>query len=334
MQKFGSIYLDIVGYCNAKCPYCLSGRYGNKEKKLISSELFNDVLQKIADYKLCNRSCIIGLYNWGEPFLHPRLTELMKIANNYPFKYSFSTNASIVPNINSQFVKKLDHIMFSMPGFSQKSYDKIHGFDFKKILTNIKAIIRSCRDYGFRGHFIIVYHIYRFNQEEFNYCEEFADKLGVILKPNYAILNNWSHINQWLDNTLPHEMRREIMQNLFINNIDQTIRNAPEKYSCPQYNILVVNEKADITICCQTPKNDDYVCGNLLKDDFHEIILKRMHNSVCKKCIDSGLAYYWNNALTLPIFFNQSTWQKLKKAKLLIDRYVKTPQLFLKNMLR
>ncbi|GBF34170.1 hypothetical protein DCCM_3282 [Desulfocucumis palustris] len=42
-------------------------------------------------------------------------------------------------------------IIFSMPGFSQESYDKIHGFNFEKIKDNIIKMSRNFRENGFTG---------------------------------------------------------------------------------------------------------------------------------------------------------------------------------------
>jgi len=159
MNKFKNIMFDIVGYCNAKCPYCLSGKYRKPGRGHISTELFDKTLGVLSN-EVLERNDIIDLFVWGEPFLHPQLDELLTILNNYGYKSRFSTNASKVPHINKNFVKNLEAITFSLPGFSQESYDKIHGFRFDNIQANIKKIINECRDLGFNGEFRISYHVY------------------------------------------------------------------------------------------------------------------------------------------------------------------------------
>jgi len=47
-----------------------------------------------------------------------------------------------------------------MNGFSQSSYDKIHGFDFELIKKNIIEIIKTFRNAGYLGVATILYTTY------------------------------------------------------------------------------------------------------------------------------------------------------------------------------
>ena len=310
MDRFNTIYYEISGICNAKCPYCLSGRYKTAGGKFVTPDSFSSTIEIICKNNLLNTGGVIGLYNWGEPFLHPNLTEMLHIMNDYGLPYGFSTNASRVPVINDNFTRGLRYIIFSMPGFSQKSYNRIHGFSFETILSNIATVVQRCRQHGFTGHFSIAYHVYQFNLDEMFRCAEFAAEWAIDFSPTYAILNNWWHMNALLDNSLDYSLLRNVSEELFCFDIREKTSEAPKQYLCPQYNWLAIDEVSNLLICCQVPPGKDFSCGNLLTDDISSMLECRRNNSICKECISKGLAHYWNNSLNVPAFYLEATRQQ------------------------
>jgi len=307
VKSFDRIYFEISGVCNGKCPYCLSGRYKKPGRKFVDSQHFEKTLDYITTNRLLSENGVIGLYNWGEPFLHPQLPDLLRILNERDFSYGFSTNASRVPAIDRAFVRNLKFIRFSMPGFSQRAYDRIHGFEFDLILQNIQSIIRRSRDAGFNGDFTILYHVYQFNLDEIFLCEEFADQWNIRFSPNYAILNNWWHVNALLDNTLDYELLRTISEDLFSFDFRETITSAPRVDSCPQYNWLAIDESCNLLLCCQVPPGEEFSCGNLLKDDLSSMLHHRQNNLICRECIRKGLSHYFHQAIRTPEFYLKAT---------------------------
>lgn len=302
MRQFRNIFFDISGICNSKCPYCLSGRYKVSSGGYIETNLFEQVLKRLTALQLVGTRSILGLYNWGEPFLHPRLGELVQIINRFNISYAFSTNASIVPDINRQFVQGLKMIIFSMPGFSQSSYDRIHGFNFPSITRNIETIVDRARSAGFKGEFRIHYHVYQFNLGEIPQGQAFSRHLRINLQLQYAILNNWDHLRDYIDNKLPYSLLKEISQDLFCFHLHEIVNEKVGLYRCPQYDLLALDECANVLLCCQVPKGNKYSAGNILHDDIERILKYREHNDVCSGCITSGMAPYFNRALYFPLF--------------------------------
>lgn len=328
MKPFEIVFFDIVNVCNGKCPYCHTGTTKPQKSNPINREVFSDTLEKLLQYKIIDSNSIISLYNWGEPFLHPDLYGIIDIINKLNLKYALSTNASRLLKTNKSFVKNLDHIYFSMPGFSQKSYDKIHGLNFEKIRQNIEFLVKELRSFDFMGDIFISYHVYQFNISEMKSCEKFANKLGIIFKPYYAILNNWWELNQLVNKTLPYEKLLKLSENLFLFDIKEKMQKTPQNYKCPQFNYLIIDEQANIMPCCQLPKyHSEFYCGNIIKDDINSIFKKRSNMSVCGDCIKSGLAYYINNSLTFPEFYQMEA-NKVSKIKILrkvISKFIPEP---------
>ena len=303
MRTYNTIFYELSGLCNGKCPYCLSGKFRKIGGTFVSADLFDHTLGVIAKNGLLSPGGVIGLYNWGEPFLHPQLSELLHRINDYAFSYGFSTNVSKIPSIDKAFVKNLKYIRFSMSGFSQRSYDRIHGFRFDVILENIKSIIRDCRHHGFQGSFLISYHVYQFNLDEIFRCEDFAREWGVVFSPVYAILNNWWHINALLDGKLEYDLLRNISEDLFCFDLREKRATAPRQYACPQYDLLALDEASNLLLCCQVPPGKEFSCGNLLTDDLATMLHYRQNNSICEECIRKGLSYYFHNSLNVPGFY-------------------------------
>jgi MoaA/NifB/PqqE/SkfB family radical SAM enzyme len=263
--------------------------------------------------RILRKDGVIGLYNWGEPFLHPKLAELLEVLNHFACRYSFSTNASKVPDIDSSFTRNLDQITFSMSGFSQSSYDRIHGLQFETITRNIETIVKKCRSHQYAGRFTVSFHVYRFNLEEIHACEQFCNRLGILFNPYYAILNNWWDILGWTNGTLSSERRQEIANDLFRLDIRLRHKASPSPYLCPQYQMLVIDENSNVLICCQVPKGEPFSCGNLLRDDFASILKNRLDHQVCKACIESGMAYYFNTSLVAPEFYRLTLGQRVRR---------------------
>lgn len=302
MKPFKTIYFDIVSSCNARCPYCLTGCEELKSGRMITPEKFEAVLLKLRHAGVLEKKSVISLYNWGEPFLHPKLDELVGIINKFDIRYALSTNASIPHAITTDFVKNLDHIIFSMCGFSQHSYSRIQGTDFGKVQKNIVKIVADCRAAGFSGSFNISFHTYKFNLDEMYLCQQFADDHGILFNPCYAILNHWWDLEKYVKGELDVSSVQKISEELIgLDEVAALMKKSPQPYSCPQHDLLIISENADVMACCQLPKDrPEFICGNILEDSIDSIINRKRNLPVCNECIKLGLAYYINHSLVTP----------------------------------
>ncbi len=310
MKPFRNIYFEIAGFCNANCSYCHTGASKLRNGYGIDEKVLRDALTALLRNRIIRSGSVIRLYNWGEPFLHPKINDILDCVRKLGLKYAFSTNGSVVPPISADFVSALDHLIFSLPGFSQDSYDKIHGFNFEKIKGNIRNIVQQCRANGFNGFFKISFHVYKFNTKEIKECERFADELGIIFDPYFAILNHWWKLQDFISGNLLQEEKEKIKSELFLDNLQHFAKGRSKKCYCKQFNYLVIDELANVLTCCQIPSNHkDYSCGNILRDNMAEILANKKKKDVCIGCIDSGLSHYFNNAMKVPKFYRRSIKQ-------------------------
>ncbi|MBK9990384.1 MAG: radical SAM protein [Verrucomicrobia bacterium] len=322
-SNYHSVYFEISGFCNARCSYCHSGVQRPDKARFVSPELFRDVLYRLLAKNIICDKTVISLYNWGEPTLNPKLGEIIGVINDLGLRYAISTNASRIPTINYDFVRNLDHMIFSMPGFSQEAYDRIHGFKFHEIISNIDRIIRECRQHGYKGRFSISYHVYRFNVDEMKTCESFADDRRIRFNPYFAILNHWWEINDYIKGTLAPDRRAAAERDLFtLEGVHQVLRSAPKtRYRCPQNDYLNIDENGQVVTCCQIARDHpDYACGNANTDNLNVTLNKKRYQPVCGGCIRSGLAYYLNTALKRPSFYRPSIRQRITLLSLNLEK--------------
>ena len=151
---YKNIYFEISGRCNARCKYCVTGQeniHHNPVGKFVDVELFKQAVAHLLSTGIASPDCKFNLYNWGEPFMHPMFKNIIGWLYEKKLNFALSTNCSIpLPEFTAPVFSTLRHITFSCCGFSQNSYDKIHGFHFERIATNISKIIRQLRQLGLR----------------------------------------------------------------------------------------------------------------------------------------------------------------------------------------
>lgn len=85
---FKKIYIEITNICNLKCKFCPETA---RQKQYMKVADFENIIQKI--YKHTNLVC---LHVKGEPLLHSKLGELLKILEKYNLKTNITTNGTLI----------------------------------------------------------------------------------------------------------------------------------------------------------------------------------------------------------------------------------------------
>jgi MoaA/NifB/PqqE/SkfB family radical SAM enzyme len=300
---YNTVYFEISGLCNAKCPWCVNGRGNLKPypSRAIPPEDFKKAIDYLSKEALIDSNSLINLYNYGEPLLHQRLSEILQILLEKKLRYTISTNASIFIELDPTVLKNLERFFISVPGFSQNSYDKIHGFDFKKILANIDRWINLIGPEKIQ----IQYHVYQFNLDEIETASAFFKHKGLNFFPYFAYFNDYQLSKSYLDHTLTQKMLDAASKELFLYYVDTQISRIPDNYICPQLSILTIDEYCNILTCCLISKADpDYSIGSLFSLSKHDIEQKKLNRRICKECMQKGISY-WVNNMKRPFFIQK-----------------------------
>lgn len=298
---FKDVYWDMSGLCNAACPYCcngknsISGTLHRERSKFLDPEVFPLALKKLEDAGLIlPGQTLLSLYNWGEPLLHPNLNTIMDTAALAGYSLSLSTNASRRHEFSPTSIPKLTNLTFSMSGFSQASYDRIHGFKFEKILSNILTMMDQLLRNGFQGKFEVSFHVYQFNVFEIQQAKEFFSRLPVGFAAYLAYFNGSTMRFAYFQDTLPKEMRDKATSELFTYQYKDMVR--PKDYQCPQYDYLTLDEECNVLLCCAVDKQTEgYSIGNLFNMDLTGIDTLRRSSPTCALCQKLNCDYNAHN---------------------------------------
>jgi MoaA/NifB/PqqE/SkfB family radical SAM enzyme len=270
----------------------LSGSLHRSKAGILSPEDFAKGLDYMTKLDLIEPGkTTVELYNWGDIFLHPKFDEILKVVADRGFNFGMSTNGSTQKDIPESAIPKLSTLRFSMPGFSQASYDKIHGFRFEEICGNIKSITKQIRTVSREPKISIAFHYYKFNMHELPLCEKFCKDLDIWFHHFYAY---FCGISMALD----YYGKKLTECDLFLPKFDEIAKRRPKDYACPQLSVLVLDEFSNVLQCCGTDRLlVSHVIGNLYDVDFTKLDDIRKNRQVCKACKQYAIDYIGHNLI-------------------------------------
>ena len=137
------IDLEPIAACNLKCSFCqVPGWQRAKSTSPLSLNLFNEILDQLPGLMT------VKLQGMGEPFLNPRLAEMIKACSDRNLYTSITSNGTLLNKKKSQAILEagLSDIVFSFDGAKKDTYEKARdGANFDMVRKNIKELT-SIRD--------------------------------------------------------------------------------------------------------------------------------------------------------------------------------------------
>jgi MoaA/NifB/PqqE/SkfB family radical SAM enzyme len=276
---YKKVYFEISGVCNAKCPWCITGNHSLEQysPSFVKVQEFDKAVEMLLRKQLIGPSTIMHLYNWGEPLLNPEFEGIIEVLHKKRLRFVISTNASRVAEVNGNLMTYMSQLIISMPGFSQSSYNRIHRFDFHKILENIDSLVKCCIG-------------------EIKSAARYFANRNISFYPTLAYFNDYNMAKEYLDGTLRYEVLKEASKELILSYVEEIIRSRKNNYLCPQYEYLVIDEKFSVLTCCAVPKNHpDYSLGSVFDLSFNDIETKKKSRTICIGCNNSGLSFWLHN---------------------------------------
>jgi MoaA/NifB/PqqE/SkfB family radical SAM enzyme len=190
MKPDFSFVIDVVGSCNLKCPSCPVGNFKEFRNPtgFMEPELLNKIIFKAR--KECN-VIQVGLFNWTEPLLHPRLPELIRIVQeNHSIPVNISSNLNILKNPDEILAANPDSFRVSLSGFTQDVYSQTHkGGNIERVKQNIKLLADSKARVNSSTKIHVYYHRYLSNiGDEEEQMRHYVEGLGLEFWPTWAFM--------------------------------------------------------------------------------------------------------------------------------------------------
>jgi MoaA/NifB/PqqE/SkfB family radical SAM enzyme len=283
---------EISAVCNARCPYCVTGTRINAEvpegERFLSAKKAGAVMDFLLRERIITPEIGIDLYNWGEPFLHPDLNGVLNEFARRKYYYTLSTNGSIYRRLDPEALATLKQIIFSFPGFSQASYDRIHGFNFEHIKDNVASLVRDIRAANPNTQLFMSFHIYQFNLLEMAAARDWCTKLGIVFFPYTACWNGYELSRRYRKGLI------EGSRDLILGYENAAIEYCKSfDYRCGQWDTLTLDQTGRVVLCCvMDTSNPDFGFKDILQCSNEEIQKWKTSRPVCRECLSLGISQW------------------------------------------
>ena len=239
--------------CNLDCPFCLRKKYSQKGEDM-AFEIFKEAVDHPGFRYL-------SLHGWGEPLLNPCLADMIKYGSEKGISVNFTTNATLIKDNTEKLLDSgLDIVAFSLPDISMFTPEIRHNIEHFITYRN------SSRKPDFPKTYINVALMER------NF--DTAEKVLSISKELGVDAVNFERSYPWRTEYTEKEERIFKRITDSAEKIEcMVVVPLPHTFPCRLFNTtLFMRWNGDITPCCYRP---DHVLGNIMKDDFENIISKR-----------------------------------------------------------
>ncbi len=245
---YKKIYIEITNTCNLSCNFCAKN---NRKKEFMTIENFTIILNKIKDH-----TKYIYLHVMGEPLLHPKINEFIKIAKNNNFQVNITTNGFLINNLDNIPIRQINISLHSLKEQDKVSYDEY-----------FLNLFFKCQQLSKIGTFIN-YRIWR------NNCHDIIK----ILEKQYSVIINKDDKTKTLADNIFYSYEDEFdwpEKRLGEGNKNKVGRCLALK------NHIAILVDGTIIPCC-LDNNAHIPLGNIFKDDLNDIINSPTYTNMLK----------------------------------------------------
>ena len=280
-----SVMIETNSNCNLRCPLCPTSTMKRPVGKM-NLDQFKSIIDDLAGFVPK-----VQLWNYGEPFLHPQIFNMIKYAKEKGLHVIVSTNST---KLNLKYRKKifisgLDELIICLDGFSSETQESYRvGSHFEDIKNNIIAL---CREKKKGNYFLpkirLQFVIMKQNENEVEKIKEFAKEIEVdALDLKTVNLWDWGTENQSPKTAKKYIPEKALSRYKFDSN--------GKPFIIKQDNICtwwlrssVILWNGDVSICCYD-YDGKYVAGNVFKTGSFRNIYKNkkyceLRNGIIKK---------------------------------------------------
>lgn len=186
--------IEPTNVCNLRCPECFTGAgLLGRERSMLDFDFYTRVLDELGD-----RLFQLELYNWGEPLLHKRIFDMLRMASDRGISTIISTNFSVpfdADKAERLVASGLATLGVSLDGATQEVYEQYRRRgDIATVLSNVRLINDAKRKLGRTNPELIwEYHLFPHNLHEIDQARAMAAELGMTI----AVTKGWVSGDDW-----------------------------------------------------------------------------------------------------------------------------------------
>jgi len=174
-----NISIEPTTDCNLACPECPSGlKSFSRPIGKMDVSFFNDFLDQSAHVLI-----YLYFYFQGEPYLHPKFLEMVKMAKKKNIYTVTSTNAHFLTERKAiETVKSgLDRILVSVDGTTQEVYENYRKKgSLEKVKKGIENLVQAKKVLNSKTpHIILQFLVVKPNEHQIDEIKQLGKKLGV-----------------------------------------------------------------------------------------------------------------------------------------------------------
>lgn len=244
---------------------------------------------------------MIGLHIWGDPLLHPKLPEILKINSDLGLVSDISTNFNVKTDRLEEIVKANPmHIRLSCSGFGSKHYEITHaGAKWELFYRNCVELSMLIKKYRVDTTVEIFFHINKMNIDEYKDIYHMAQRFGFRLNAGLSMIFP-KYAMDFLKNIPLHDGAQKSKDLMWIR-LEEMLSAAQKDHAkpCPQrIGFPNINWDGSVLNCCNLTQ--DRLANDFMDITLDELIKLKNNSALCKECISYSLHRYFDVRKYMP----------------------------------
>lgn len=290
--------IDVVGACNLRCPSCAQGNVG--DYRLPHGQMEPELLRRIIA-KASSECRVTGvhLFIWGEPLLHARLPELIRIVQEAGLPCHLSSNLNILPDADGIMAANPASFKISVSGFSQAVYGITHrGGDIERVKKHLLELVAARQRNSATTRIYAIFHRYRHNLQEEPLMRDFLAKNGIDFEPIWAQLLPLEKVLRYADGKsfdfpLTAEDHQLIERLALPLGAGLAVARRHRHQPCPlREDQFSIDFQGNVQLCCAGFDARRFTVGNFLAMSVAELQQIKENHAICALCMQHGAHVY------------------------------------------
>jgi MoaA/NifB/PqqE/SkfB family radical SAM enzyme len=170
---------ELTNFCNLNCPVCPTGLgMLNRRPQSMDVELFQRLIDEVGPYLLT-----ASLWGWGEPLLHPQLSDILKAIAKYPVVTFLSTNGQALDDdrvMQAIIDSPPTYLIIAIDGLTDETNTQFRvGAKLAPVLNGVRRIAESKKKRAINLPILHMrYIVMKHNQHELSQLIYFAEQKG------------------------------------------------------------------------------------------------------------------------------------------------------------